>query len=255
MTPLRLIQKRFALAVLDHGRNPPKELCDGSGRFGVYRNNVQETLTRALATRFPVCRQLVGEVFFRGMARVFVELSPPRSPVLMTYGDELPVFLELFPPARTVPYLADVVRLEIARSQAYHAAEAEPLSAADLGAVSPRIWNRAKLRLHPSLRLVASLYPIVSIWAAHTDKAALPELSASKPEDALVARPGAMVEISRLPRGGAAFVEDLLRHGCLQSAMRASAAKRPGLDLVRCLTVLMDARVILGVDTTPEVCA
>ena len=64
----------------------------------------------------------------------FVRAEPPRSPVLLGYGDGLPAFVERFEPASCVPYLADVIRLEIATSQAYHAADAEPVDAADLAA-------------------------------------------------------------------------------------------------------------------------
>jgi uncharacterized protein len=37
-------------------------------------------LIRALASRFPVTEKIVGEEFFAGMARAFIELHSPRSP-------------------------------------------------------------------------------------------------------------------------------------------------------------------------------
>ena len=113
MTLLRMLQKRFALALLDRTREMPPGIravgqTQPERRFNVYRNNVFVSLTEALVTRFPVCHALVGDEFFRAMARVFIELSPPRSPVLMTYGDDFGDFIETFPLARPVPYLADV---------------------------------------------------------------------------------------------------------------------------------------------------
>src|SRR5829696_7581086 len=137
MTLLRTFQRRFSQALLDRARATPPGIRSVGGwpaerRFSVYRNNVFVSLTEALVTRFPVCHALVGDEFFRAMARGFIELSPPRSPVLMTYGDDFGDFIETFPPARSVPYLGDVARLEAALTLAYHAADATPLTADEL---------------------------------------------------------------------------------------------------------------------------
>jgi hypothetical protein len=98
-------------------------------RFAVYRNNVVVGLVKALRYRFPVVEKIVGEEFFAAMARVFVIEQPPRSALLTTYGDEFAAFIAAFEPARELPYLADVARLEAARTQAYHAADAAPVDA------------------------------------------------------------------------------------------------------------------------------
>ena len=51
-----------------------------SRRFGVYRNNVYASLIDVLAGRFPVVARLVGEEFFRAMARAYVEQSRRARP-------------------------------------------------------------------------------------------------------------------------------------------------------------------------------
>src|SRR5260370_3608477 len=98
-------------------------------RFGIYRNNVVIGLGKALRNRFPVVEKIVGEEFFAAMARVFVTEQPPRSPLLATYGDNFPAFIAAFEPAREIPYLADVARLEAARTAAYQPADATPVKA------------------------------------------------------------------------------------------------------------------------------
>jgi hypothetical protein len=133
MTTRRFSRTAFVAALLDRARAVPGDLRSPSGspagrRFDVYRNNVFVGLIEALERRYPVCRTLVGEEFFRAMARLYVELSPPRSPVLLTYGSDFAEFVETFPPAASLPYLADVVRLENALVAAFHARDAEPLS-------------------------------------------------------------------------------------------------------------------------------
>ncbi|MGS0757134.1 HvfC/BufC family peptide modification chaperone, partial [Roseateles sp. GG27B] len=103
---------------------------DPSARLAVYRNNVVSSLVDALAETFPVVEQLVGSEFFRAMAVLFVRQAPPRSRVLAHYGQAFPSFIADFEPAQGLPYLADMARLEVARVAAYHAADADSVSAA-----------------------------------------------------------------------------------------------------------------------------
>ncbi|WP_318530149.1 MULTISPECIES: hypothetical protein [unclassified Rhizobium] len=61
------------------------------------------------------------------MALAYAERHPPRSPLLLFYGDDFADFVATFEPARDLAYLPDVIRLEAARGHAYHAADAVPL--------------------------------------------------------------------------------------------------------------------------------
>lgn len=166
-------QADFVGAILDARRPAPSGLTDGAGRpagkrFDVYRNNVAVSLTEALETGFPVVRKLVGDAFFKAMAGVFLRAHPPRSPLMMLYGREFPDFLAEFAPARGLPYLADVARLELALREAYHAADAAPIDPACLAAVPPEALDGLRLQFAPPVRLVTSAYPILDIWRANT---------------------------------------------------------------------------------------
>ena len=57
---------------------------------------------------------------------------------------------------RELPYLADVARLEAARTRAYHAADAIPLEAEALHALSPQMLPDLRFTLHPACEIVAS---------------------------------------------------------------------------------------------------
>jgi hypothetical protein len=131
------IQHAFAAALLDPERPVPNALTSHTARvptrrFAVYRNNVAVGLVDALARRFPATQRIVGEEFFRAMARLYVQAEPPRSPLLMQYGDTFADFIARFPPAAEIVYLVDVARLEAARTRAHHAADAAPLDAGQL---------------------------------------------------------------------------------------------------------------------------
>ena len=253
MMSLRLLQKSIALALLDRTRSVPAGIRAPTGkevarRFGVYRNNVFVSLVEALATRFPVCVELVGDDFFRAMARIYAELSPPRSPLLMVYGNDFGDFIDTFPPARSVPYLGDVARLEAARTGAYHAADAEPLGVDALAALNSCAWELTRVRLHPSVRVVRSRFAIVTIWEAHSGPRRHGLIDGSTAEDALVLRPETEVNVRRLEPGGAAFVERLLSGASFGEAARNAGSEDPGFDLVKSLAGLITGRMIVGLD-------
>ena len=152
-----LPQHVFARALLDPQQPCPPGLrswngSDPAARFAVHRNNAVSSLVDALADTFPVTRELVGEAFFAAMARLFVMGAPPRSPVLALYGGDFPAFVEGLRSCSSVPYLADVARLEVQRIRAFHAADAPVLTAGDLTRhlLDPQAVAASRVKFHPS---------------------------------------------------------------------------------------------------------
>lgn len=133
----------------------------------VYRNNYRGNLHDALAGAYTVIKQLVGDDFFRFMARRFIEQYPPHSANLHHYGAELADFVADFPPAQELVYLSDVASLEWAYHVAYFAEDIAPLDVGCLARVPPEHYPDLILHTHPACRLVHSAYPIIDIWQAH----------------------------------------------------------------------------------------
>lgn len=131
-------------------------------RFAVYANNVAVSLSEALAKRFPVIQRLVGHDFFAAMARVYAEAHRPASPVLLEWGGTFPAFLAAFPPLADYPYMADVARIEVARGQAFHAADAVSAGPDSFLGANP---SSLHLVLHPSVHVLRLRHPGVTIWA------------------------------------------------------------------------------------------
>lgn len=243
-----MIAAAWAAALLDPALPCPDGVrawngSDPAVRLAVHRNNLVSGLVDGLGLGFPVTQQLVGEAFFRAMAALFVRQQPPRSAVLAHYGDGLAGFIDHFEPAFSLPYLADMARLEHARSRACHAADAPALTAQ---AAAPALASGARigeLRLvcHPSCGLVRSAHAVVSLWAAHqvAGEPSLAHIDLAQPEAALVLRPGLDVHVVPLAPGVAAFVADLLRQACLAHAAASAFAAHPGFDLAAALRLLV----------------
>ncbi|OWV81740.1 hypothetical protein ATY77_00355 [Rhizobium sp. R634] len=240
------IQIRFAKALTDAALPVPAGLAAWNGgeplrRFGVYRNNVASGLVSALASRFPAARRIVGEGFFAAMAGEFIRLFPPRSPLLMSYGDGFADFVECFEPVQELAYLPDVIRLEAARGHAYHAADAAPLDAGELSRVAPEQLARLVFQPHPSLSILRSAHPIITIWAMNSGAMDLAPIEPWAGEDALIVRPHMLVEIHRLPPGGAIFLQALATGATLLQAAETAALSAAEFDLPANLAGLLQS--------------
>lgn len=225
------LQTQFAAALLDPDRAPPAGLSSWNGsdpaqRFGVYRNNVVVSLVDALADTFDVTRQLVGDAFFRAMAACHVRAHPPSSPVLAYYGAAFPDFIAAFAPARSVPYLADVARLEYARVVAFHAADGpgRPGAGRLAALADPARVARCRLRTAPALQPVISPHPIVSIWAAHQGDGSLETVPAGRAEAALVWREQFEVVVLPIAPAAARFVVTLVAGATIGEALESVPA-------------------------------
>lgn len=244
------LQHRFARAALQGPLTVPDGIRRDGGplrerRFGVYRNNVKASLAAALAARFPVVERLVGEEFFTAMALVFIERDPPHSPVLAEYGGNLADFLEGFEPTADLPYLPDIARLEWARHVAFHSADASPADLARLAELPPETLGCVRLGLHPAMAVIASPWPIVSVWTTNTHDAT-PEAPAADwtGETALVTRPHLEVLLHRLPPGTDRLVTELARGVALGAATEAASRAHEGFDLATALSTLFGAGAI-----------
>jgi hypothetical protein len=212
-------------------------------RFAVYRNNVAVSLSEALSTRFPVIRRLVGDAFFAAMARVYAETHRPASPVLLDWGGTFPAFLAGFPPLAAYPYMADVARIEVARGQAFHAADGVPARPECFAGADPA---RLRLVLHPSVRVLRLSHPGVSIWACNQPGEDARSFPLAGKEIALVLRDRAFnVPVFAISAGDAEMLAQIRLGASLtaaaESAREADADHRPEALILR----LMQAGAIL----------
>lgn len=247
-------QRAFARAVRSPGCEVPDFLtqraCGGPAlaRFGVYRNNHMISLIDALRSRFGVTVAVTGDDFFREMARAFVLAHPPESPMLLDYGDRFGVFVASFAPAASLQFLGDLVRLEWAVGESYHAADAEPARIEDLGRIAGEGAFSIAVTLHPSLRLVSSPFPVLSIWSAHQIAEGAVDLSGIEAgaEYGVVVRPALKVEVLSVDRVVFEFLTRLLGGATLEAATDLSGIADQG-ELGGLLGYVFHAGLVSGV--------
>lgn len=194
-------------------------------RLDVYRNTFLSSVTNALRLSYPAVYRLVGEEFFDGAAQCFIESEPPKSAYLNLYGARFGDFLAAFQPAASLPYLADVARVEWAVNCALHAPDAKPLDAQAFAAAAIYPPERLALMLHPSIALLSADYPADAIWRAvlGEDDDALGRLDASASMLwLLVERTAHGVEVTRLEESEWRFLSALREgHSLAEAISRA----------------------------------
>lgn len=249
-------QTAFAYALLNPEFPCPNGLTTWNGsdpefRFAIYRNNVMVSLIDALADTYPVVQTLVGEEFFRAMARVFAQTNPPRSKIMACYGRDFADFIASFPPAASVPYLADVARLEMTRVMAYHAADVASIHTEALQAAlsDPEQLLSLRLVLNPSVHVIDSTFAILAIWTAHQDETSMPSVDPDLSQSVLVYRTGLDVNALELAAGTSAFVSALLTGHFLIDAAQAASMMDREFDLTNALTLLLRLQLITHLNT------
>jgi hypothetical protein len=232
---------------------PPPSLITGPRtkaavkRYGVYRNNVTVSLINALAAVYPATERITGAEFFRMMARQHVRATPPTSPLLFEYGRDFPSFIESYEHAQSMPWLADVARIERAWLDAYHAADAGRLSPANLAAIPADQLADVVLVPHPAVRVVRSQYSALTIFAANRADSAVTRIETDVPEDALITRPELEVFARGLPPGGATFLTLLTAGETLGAAADAASIDSPTFDLAANVAGMIEAGVFTDI--------
>ena len=236
MLQLNERQRQFGTAILNPQAVLPPGLVGPDGepslrRFSVYRNNVVVGLIDALKQSYPAVTRIVGEEFMVAMTRIYVAGEPPSSPILLNYGASFADFIKSFEPASTVPYLADVARMERAWHGAYHAGETAALDPSTLARLEPHDFERVIFTPHRSLRLVSSSFPALSIWQMNVEGAEPQPIDLFRREQAIFLRPHVDVEVRAMSASSFALVHAIVRGDTVVKALREAAKHDELFDL------------------------
>lgn len=239
---LSRFQDDFARALLaeDPG-DALRELGTQPG-FAVYRNTVLKGCVDALQANHPSVAALVGEDWMRAAATAYARAHPPRDPRLMLYGEGFAAFLSAFEPARELPYLAGVARLDYAWCEAHVAADGACLSGGELAALPAGVLGATVLQPHPAARWAwFEELPAAAIWRASRDGATDLSGIAWHGGGMLITRPLEAVRYVPVNRGACRFL-DACRDGMsLEQAVLAALAAQPEADLNRMMALLVEA--------------
>ena len=171
MTKLHDTQRNFSRFVFRQSDQLPEGIItrglSAEQRLSIYRNNTQTGLTDALRGVYPVINSLVGEAFFNRLAEAYITQHPPRSAVLLAFGQHFAAMIADFKAAKSLPYLPDIACLEWQWHEAYHEADDCPLTLSTLAQLDIQQYARLGFKLHSTARFLKSPFPIAEIWEAN----------------------------------------------------------------------------------------
>lgn len=241
MSALSEFQDRFAGRVV--ARALFTDQADGSPRMLVYRNTVIKGLIDVLRANYPTVEQLVGTHWFQAVAGLHVLEYLPQEPSLALYGADFPDFLRTFEPAGSLPYLADVARLDRWWTESYFAADAPCLLPSELAALAPEALGQTRLQLHSAARLGVGEHSALTIWRCNRPPAVSP--ATLKVEDVdeavLITRRRGDVQVMLLAPWEWSFMSHVQLGATLSEAALAAMALTPQADMATLIARLIGA--------------
>lgn len=153
-------------------------------RLWIYQNNVFGAAKEYLEQVFPATRGVVGADFFKQMAQIFIQNSPPATGNIHLFGDKFSEVLDSFAGLGDLVYLSDLVEYEWALHTAYYSVVS---NAIDPSSLSQEQLLVADIEFNDSVTLLDSNFPIFEIHRQSLpDYADAVSIDLAQSQDALV---------------------------------------------------------------------
>lgn len=226
MASLREMQNAFAAALRDPAAPCPVR---PAGNLAIYRNNSTHSFRAALESSFPVVRRRVGDDYFRQLCAQYRARYPSRSGDLHWTGRDFPAFLLEQLHGSDYAWLADLARLEWSREQASVMRIESALPAEVLAHFGPSQLEHLVFTLQPSLALLASDFPVFTVW--HTNQAdnAPPVGQSEGAECGMVRARIDGVEVRKLMAGPFSYLSALRAGAPLGEAISSAGLDQEGV--------------------------
>jgi len=209
-------------------------------RLAIYRGNAVAAASKALANTFPVISQVVGEEFFRALARRYWDDVPSASGDLTEYGAHFANFLAAFEPVAELGYLADLARLEWLVQRALCAHDAPRVAISTLTTLAPTDQEEMRLALLPGTSVLESVWPVARLWAIHqADYNGEFSVDLAQGEIALIARDGWRVTVQSIGRAEYTFYQAIAADLDLGHAIDAALSVDTNWDVAKQLTKIL----------------
>ena len=222
--------------------------------FAIYRNTIIKGCIDALQANYPTVERLVGTEWFRAAAAIYVRATRPTNVSLMEYGETFADFLVQFEPAKELPYLADVARLDRLWVKSHTAIDEESIDPSALGKFLPEELGQAVLRTLASAHWIwFDAQPIYTIWSVNRQGETLADNIEWIGQGVLLLRDDGAVTWRSLEQGACAFLDACAIGMPLEQAANAAIKAQPSLDIARMLSDLLTAGVFACVERSARI--
>ncbi len=221
--------------------------------FNIYRNGYYRSTIDTLLSNYPAVLALVGDDYFRSLAKQYVSEFPPCVGSLVGYGHEFASFVAEHDVSRQLPYLSDIARLDRAWLNVYFAAENAPITTDEISTLMGRVGDIAmqQLVLCAATDIVSLDYAVTPVWQKLKEagrlKIAIEVLK--NPEYVLVWRQHSEVLIRSLPSVEYEFLSGLNAGLNLGEAAEFAVQHDTEFDLTEFFSNLITAGLLATTQT------
>lgn len=217
--------------------------------FEVYRNTVMKSSVDALQANFPTIKQLVGEAWFRAAAVTYARQSPPTDSRLLYYGTAFPDFLDNFEPAKTMPYLGDVARLDILWIEVHSAVEEPAVDIKAFANLNEEALFNMRLKPNAAARWIwFPSHPAYTLWQRNREQLDIPRNLNWQGEGALLTRSAGQITWHPLGAGDCTFLDGCAADHSLGRAAQLALDQYPDLELSNLLERLLAAKTFAAIE-------
>jgi hypothetical protein len=199
-------------------------------RLEIYREQFWLRHTASLVEDFPGVSGILGQAAWQPLVEGYLEAHPPHSYTLRDLGLRFPEYVAAERSLDHHALCCDMARLELAYLEIFDAADAPPLNASALAGIPEDAWERARITLHPALRLLRVGYPVAELrkqlFRAQTSGESVP-IPAPGAECLLLFRHDLSMFHESLDAGAYALLQALARGVPLVPACELAQAEMP----------------------------
>ncbi len=229
---------------------------DSNELMQVYRNNYYISLTEALRSVYVSVDKLVGKGFFDFVAHGYIEAHPSRSGNLHELGGEFETYIGALEQAASVPYIADVAKLDWAWHRMFHAEDSNSLAIDVLVGYQHKDFGALCFQLVPACQILKMDYTVFGLWNHCREIPGFEssdELSYENEQQfIMIYRSGLDVVVAMVSQAKALFIEKLREGMCLADVAELAMEVDTEFQLPDALQSLFVQEVVSGIELPTE---
>lgn len=188
-------------------------------QLAIYQNNVRGALQKTLALTYSVCCKILGENYFKQLARMYIKNHPSRHYDLNGYGEFFADFLQIQcqqqSELQNFPYLSDLAKLEWLYQQIYYAADAGKFDFTAFAELTDQQQVQSQFQLTPCLQFMCSDYPVLSIWQVNQLESNQQQTLSSQVENICIFREDNQIQLILIDSQTLALLTLIKQHSSL----------------------------------------
>ncbi len=198
----------------------PQGHATGNERLEVYAEGYPARVRESIIEVYETLRAAFDEDTFETLCLEYAARHGADDYNLNHAGKDLEEFLKNSRFSKKAPFLPDLAKFEWALWEVFHAVDTENTLTKDgLEGISSEDWERCVFHFKPSVRTLASEWPVLDLWKSRRDKAASAKITLEgNPQNVLISRLSDQVRCELMSSDERRLVETLLAGETLGAA-------------------------------------